>query len=96
VKKFCGNFVTISILTVVCKIAHKIARKFLRKASMLDKYKTKRLVSSDEKLNSEGQVRLILTPIFNRLTKEQKTGEPKVQSTKQMQQRQSMKFSEKT
>lgn len=76
-------------------MAHKIARKFLRKAPMPDKYKTKRLVSSDEKLNSEGQVRLILTPIFNRLTKEQKIGEPKVQPTKQMQQRQSMKFSEK-
>lgn len=71
---------------MVCKMAHKIAKKFLRRAPMLDKYKTKRLVSFDEKLNSEVQVRLFLTPIFNRLTKEQETGKPKEQPTKQMQQ----------
>jgi hypothetical protein len=53
---------------------------------MLDKYKRKRLVSFDKKLNSEGQVRLFLTPIFNRLTKEQETGNTKEQPTKQMQQ----------
>jgi hypothetical protein len=86
VKKFCGKFITISILTVVFKMAHKITRKFLRRAPMLVKYKTKRLVSFDEKLNSEGQVSLILTPIFNTLTKEQETGKPKEQPTKQMQQ----------
>lgn len=67
-------------------MAYKITRKFVRRAPMLDKYITKRLVSFDEKLNSEGQVRLILTPIFNRLTEEQETGKPKEQSTKQMQQ----------
>jgi len=67
-------------------MAHKITGKFLRRVPMLVKYKTKRLVSFDEKLNSEGQVSLILTPIFNRLTKEQETGKPKEQPTKQMQQ----------
>jgi len=85
-KKFCGKFITISILTAVCKMANNITRKFLRRASMLDKYKIKRLVSFDEKLNSEGQVRLILTPILNRLTKEQETCKPKEKPTKQMQQ----------
>jgi len=39
-KKFCGKFVTISILTVVCKMANKTARKFLTRAPMLDKHKT--------------------------------------------------------
>ena len=72
-----------------------MAKKFLRWAPMLDKYKAKMLVSFDEKLNSEGQVRLILTPILNRLTEEEETCKPKEQPTKQTQQWQSMKFSEK-